>query len=173
MDPIERNEVPVVEHFGVAQMDERVIQHLVATSPTGAASGVGVSLNANNDVQLLAGATGLSVNAAADATAGNPFAVTITALDSNGNVDPAFQGTVGVSGAAGTVPALVHVQRSGQWRSHNCQRRDFVYIGSSDLFGHFALPVGQLGHSQRPWRRCGEGDRRKRKQLRSRATSQA
>jgi hypothetical protein len=77
---------------------------LVATSPTGAASGVGVSLNANNDVQLLAGATGLSVNAAADATAGNPFAVTITALDSNGNVDPAFQGTVGVSGAAGTVP---------------------------------------------------------------------
>jgi hypothetical protein len=71
---------------------------------TGTAQGLSVSLNANNDVQLLAGATQLTVNAATDVTAGAPFAVTVTALDANGNVDTAFQGTVGVSGAPGTVP---------------------------------------------------------------------
>lgn len=66
--------------------------------------GATVTLNANNDVQLLAGATQLAVNTAGPATAGSPFAVTVTALDASGNVVTGFQGTVGVSGAPGTQP---------------------------------------------------------------------
>lgn len=66
--------------------------------------GTSVTLNANNDVQLLAGATQLLVNASGSTTAGSPFAVTVSALDANGNVVTGFQGTVGISGAPGTQP---------------------------------------------------------------------
>ena len=77
---------------------------VVAGSPTGIGSGVSITLNAKNDVQLLAGATKLSVTAASSTTAGSPFAVTVTALDASGNVVTGFQGTVGISGALGTQP---------------------------------------------------------------------
>ncbi|MBS0263724.1 MAG: VCBS repeat-containing protein [Planctomycetes bacterium] len=67
-----------------------------------APAGVTETLNAKNDLQLLAGATHLSVTTTGSATAGTPFAVTVTALDDNGQIVTNFQGTVGISGAAGT-----------------------------------------------------------------------
>lgn len=75
----------------------------VAGTATGS-TGATVSLNARNDVQLLAGATRISITTTGSAIAGTPFAVTATALDSNGNVVTDFQGTVGILGAPGTTP---------------------------------------------------------------------
>ncbi len=77
----------------------------VATVPVLAGGGVNVTFNGNNDIQLLAGATQLSVATSGSATAGSPFAVTVTALDAYGQVVTNFQGTVGISGAPGT-PAV-------------------------------------------------------------------
>lgn len=74
---------------------------VVAGSPAGIGSGVNVTLNGNNDIQLLAGATRLLVCTTGSATAGSPFAVTVSALDANGNIVTGFQGTVGISGAPG------------------------------------------------------------------------
>ena len=71
----------------------------------GSTTGVTASLNGNNDVQLLAGATQVSVSTSGSAQAGVPFAVTVTALDADGNVVTGFQGTVGIMGAAGTMPS--------------------------------------------------------------------
>lgn len=76
----------------------------VAGAPAGIGSGVNVTLNGNNDVQLLAGATRVVVSAVGSATAGSPFAVTVTAVDADGNIVTGFQGTVGISGAPGTQP---------------------------------------------------------------------
>lgn len=67
-------------------------------------TGASVSLNAKNDLQLLAGATSIAVTVSGSAVAGTPFGVTVTALDSNGNVVPNFQGTVGILGTPGTMP---------------------------------------------------------------------
>lgn len=80
------------------------IDAVAVTNSLLAGGGASVTLNANNDVQLLAGATQLLISASGPATAGSPFAVTVTALDANGNVATGFQGTVGVSGAPGTQP---------------------------------------------------------------------
>ncbi len=71
---------------------------------SGTSLGLSATINGNNDIQLLAGATQISVSAAASAQAGVPFAVTVTALDADGNVVTGFQGTVGIMGAAGTIP---------------------------------------------------------------------
>ncbi|MCX7422559.1 MAG: VCBS repeat-containing protein, partial [Planctomycetia bacterium] len=71
---------------------------------SGTALGLNATINGNNDIQLLAGATQISVSATGAAQAGVPFAVTVTALDVDGNVVTGFQGTVGIMGAAGTMP---------------------------------------------------------------------
>ena len=75
-----------------------------AVSGVAGGGGVNVTLNGNNDIQLLAGATQLAVSTSGSASAGVPFAVTVTALDANGDVVTGFQGTVGIMGAAGTTP---------------------------------------------------------------------
>jgi hypothetical protein len=77
---------------------------LDAVAATGAAAGVSVTLNGNNDQALLAGATHLVVSSPASTQAGALFDVTVSAVDDNGNVVPGFLGTVGISGAAGTQP---------------------------------------------------------------------
>ena len=69
-----------------------------------AGGGMNITLNANNDVQLLAGATQISVTTSGSAAAGTPFSVTVTALDADGNVVTGFLGTVSVLGAPGTKP---------------------------------------------------------------------
>lgn len=66
--------------------------------------GVNLAMNAKNDVQLLAGATHVSVSTSGSAVAGTPFSITVTALDADGNVVTGFQGTVGILGAPGTKP---------------------------------------------------------------------
>lgn len=76
----------------------------VSSSPGGAGSGMAISYNANNDRQLISTATHLLVSTVGVATAGSPFAVTVTALDDAGNIVTDFQGTVGISGAAGANP---------------------------------------------------------------------
>jgi hypothetical protein len=55
-----------------------------------------VMTNAANDTALLGGAVALQVSAPATVTAGAPFAVTVSAVDANGNVVPGFLGTVGL-----------------------------------------------------------------------------
>ena len=67
-------------------------------------SGASLSLNANNDATVLAGAVALQVTAPTVVDAGVPFAVTVSAVDANGNVVPGFLGTVAVSGATGSQP---------------------------------------------------------------------
>jgi hypothetical protein len=67
-------------------------------------SGVSLSLNANNDATVLAGAVALQVTAPTVVDAGVPFAVTVTAVDASGNVVSGFLGTVAVSGATGSQP---------------------------------------------------------------------
>ncbi|MCA8994611.1 MAG: VCBS repeat-containing protein [Planctomycetaceae bacterium] len=76
----------------------------VSSAPSGAGSGLAISYNANNDRELNSTATHLLVSTVGTATAGTPFAVTVTALDEAGNIVTDFQGTVGISGAAGTNP---------------------------------------------------------------------
>ena len=53
--------------------------------------------NAKDDQTLVGSAVQLSLNAPATAVAGQPFPVTVTALDANGNVATNFLGTVGFS----------------------------------------------------------------------------
>jgi|GEM_PF-7006713 len=77
---------------------------MVSAAPSGVGSGLGVSLNANNDAALLGGAVGLVVSTPSSVTAGTPFGVTVSAVDANGNVIPGFLGTVAVSGTAGAQP---------------------------------------------------------------------
>lgn len=84
--------------------DDGGIDAVAVSNSLLAGGGVSITLNGNNDVQLLAGATRLVVSSAGSATAGSPFAVTVNALDADGNVVTGFQGTVGISGAPGTQP---------------------------------------------------------------------
>ena len=79
-----------------------VLDDVVASSAAG--GGVNVSLNANNDKQALGVTTQFGVSAPDTVGAGVPFAITVTALDANGAVDPTFLGSVSVVGAAGTNP---------------------------------------------------------------------
>ncbi len=62
---------------------------------TGFGTAATVMANAANDRALLGGATQLGLSAPATAVAGQPFAVTVTALDAAGNVAANFLGTVG------------------------------------------------------------------------------
>lgn len=71
----------------------------------GTVLGVTETLNANNDQQLIAGATQVAVSTSGSAQAGAPFSVTVTALDADGNVVTGFLGTVGIIGAPGTKPS--------------------------------------------------------------------
>lgn len=73
---------------------------LIRNAVTGGS--VDASFNGNNDRQLLAGATHVAISASSSTTAGVANAVTVTALDDNGNVVTGFLGTVAVSGAVGT-----------------------------------------------------------------------
>jgi hypothetical protein len=73
---------------------------IVAAAPLGE----NIALNANNDAAALAGAVGLVVTAPSSATAGTSFAVTVSAVDANGNVVPGFLGTVGVTAVGGKTP---------------------------------------------------------------------
>jgi hypothetical protein len=67
-------------------------------------AGVSVSLNANNDATVLAGAVGIRVTTPDVVAAGVPFTVTVSVVDADGNVVPGFTGTVGVSGSTGSQP---------------------------------------------------------------------
>ncbi len=91
--------------IGLGDLNGDGVLDAVAANPATAGGGVSVALNGNNDVQLLAGATQISVSTSGSAAAGVPFAVTVTALDANGNVVTGFQGTVGIMGAVGTTPS--------------------------------------------------------------------
>ncbi len=62
-----------------------------------AAGNATVLTNAANDTALLGGAVGLTISTPATVTAGGPFAVTVSAVDANGNVVPGFLGTVGLN----------------------------------------------------------------------------
>src|SRR5262249_54754105 len=58
---------------------------------------VSVSINAANDVAILAGAVTFQVSAPATTVAGAAVPVTVTAVDASGNAVPGFLGTVGIS----------------------------------------------------------------------------
>lgn len=74
-------------------------------STTGAAlSGISLSFNANNDATVLSGAVALRLTAPDVVSAGVPFAVTVSAVNANGDIVPGFTGTVAVSGATGSQP---------------------------------------------------------------------
>ena len=90
--------------IGLGDLNGDGVLDAVAANPATAGGGVSVALNGNNDAQLRAGATQFSVSTSGSAQAGVPFAVTVTALDANGNVVTGFQGTVAIMGAAGTTP---------------------------------------------------------------------
>lgn len=74
----------------------------------GSTLGLNATLNGNNDIQLLAGATQVSVSTSGSATAGVPFAVTVTALDADGNVVTGLQETV-EHGCGGNILDQLHV----------------------------------------------------------------
>ena len=94
---------PVGSSIALGDLNEDgAVDAIAGTTTPGA--GVAVSLNANNDQLLLAGATQISIVAAGSASAGTPFAVTVTALDADGNIATDFLGTVSVMGAPGTRP---------------------------------------------------------------------
>jgi histidinol-phosphate/aromatic aminotransferase/cobyric acid decarboxylase-like protein len=58
-----------------------------------------VLVNANNAAATLAGATSLRLTAQPTTVAGQPFAVTVTALDANGNPATGFTGTIALTAA--------------------------------------------------------------------------
>lgn len=98
---------PTSSATAVADFNADGALDMVSANPlmvTGSGGGVNVTLNGNNDAQQLAGVTQLAVSTSGPVTAGVPFAVTVTALDANGNVVPGFQGFVAISGAPGTSP---------------------------------------------------------------------
>jgi hypothetical protein len=68
--------------------------NVAASNSSGSATVLG---NAATDAALLGGAVGLNVSVPATATAGAPFAVTVSAVDAGGNVVPGFLGTVGLN----------------------------------------------------------------------------
>ncbi len=77
---------------------------VVATNSPFFGGGVNVSLNDKNDASVLASAVGVTATAPSTVVAGQPFAVTVSVVDANGNIATGFVGTVAVSGSAGSQP---------------------------------------------------------------------
>jgi hypothetical protein len=92
--PLSGNTLAIADFNGDGSPD-------IATATVGGAS---VSLNAHNDAAALAGAVGLIATVPDTVTAGVPFAVTVSAVDANGNVVPGFLGTVGITSIPGHAP---------------------------------------------------------------------
>lgn len=88
--------------IGLGDLNGDSVPDAVLIRPSTSGGGVDASFNGNNDRQLLAGATHVAISASPSTTAGVAVAVTVTALDDNGNVVTGFLGTVAVSGAVGT-----------------------------------------------------------------------